>query len=83
MGVPAGRGGGQIILTKKLQKQRERTSKLDCKLFQAREANFWSVAPMLTSEVWEVVSVQTELNPFFEQMVSKHSLKVKLKSQQT
>ncbi|KAF6313492.1 solute carrier family 22 member 14 [Rhinolophus ferrumequinum] len=30
---------------------------------------------MLTSEVWEVVSVQTELNPFFEQMTLLHMLK--------
>lgn len=29
------------------------------------------MAPLPTSDVWEVVSVETELNPFFEQMVSK------------
>ncbi|XP_023587969.1 solute carrier family 22 member 14 [Trichechus manatus latirostris] len=39
---------------------------------------------MLTSDVWGVVSVETELHPFFEQMVRKNDFKVKqLESQRS
>ena len=39
------------------------------------------MAPMPAPEVWDVVSVATELHPFFEQMASKDNLGVELKPQ--
>nr|XP_023410565.1 solute carrier family 22 member 14 [Loxodonta africana] len=72
--IGAGVDEGQMMLTRKRQEQRrevQRTSRLECMLFQARETTVWSVSPVLTSDIWGVVSGQTELHPFFEQMVTE------------
>lgn len=63
---------GQIMLSKKLHKQR-----------RGREHRGWCPncckPERPISDVWKVVSVEAELHPFFEQMERGNNLKAKLK----